>query len=548
MINLKKNLIVTFYKFYSVVILKVTKINILDQAYEIGCKDGTLERIRKVIVDICEFENDSNKFIDQKLNIRGQSILDLQDVNIYDSQLITSYLLQLTSFRRALLLAGFNNSKVIFPLKRSWQDILIKNNYSTSKSCCTLLWLSFRALYWFRSMFKVLGLINSPKLRDAKNLHSDKQNVYFNDLSEYNIPKKEMLTIPKTFISWLTRENKIEKEINIYHSNKSIKSQNDAFDNTYICANKISNLIPDVKKLEVLGVIVELLLFWSKHPIKRIKVILNLAEVAEACLMNMNFSKVKIDLIIIHSSNPSLKPLWILVMERSKIDVEYFFYAIYTEARHLSGNFPDDGLWRLAKWNKYNLIDEFQRDEIIQKTKYKEAEFRVVGSPWWADDSVQYVPPREKHLVLFDSYSAEGSYGLNTLNEYKWDLDSTAISYLQDVLEVAAELDIKIVHKMKRPANNFTSKNYIEKLNDLKEKFSHVYLFSIDIAAPDNVIEYACGVICKPVSTIGAIAKELGKKAAAYNPGIKIAEDDPALRGLRICQDINELKDFMSTL
>jgi hypothetical protein len=101
---------------------------------------------------------------------------------------------------------------------------------------------------------------------------------------------------------------------------------------------------------------------------------------------------------------------------------------------------------------------------------------------------------------------------------------------------------------MKRPANNFTSKNYIEKLNDLKEKFSHVYLFSIDIAAPDNVIEYACGVICKPVSTIGAIAKELGKKAAAYNPGIKIAEDDPALRGLRICQDINELKDFMSTL
>ena len=110
MINLKKNLIITFYKFHSVVNLKVTKNNFIDQAYEIGCKDGTLERIRKIIVDICEFENDSNKFIDQKINIRGQSILDLQDVNIYDSQLITSYLLQLTSFRRALLLAGFNDS------------------------------------------------------------------------------------------------------------------------------------------------------------------------------------------------------------------------------------------------------------------------------------------------------------------------------------------------------------------------------------------------------------------------------------------------------
>jgi polysaccharide biosynthesis PFTS motif protein len=547
-INLKKNLIVIFYKFYSVVNLKVTKINILDEAYEIGCEDGTLERIRKVIVDICEFENDSNKFIDQKINIQGQSILDLQDVNIYDSQLVTSYLLQLISFRRALLLAGFNDSKVIFPLKKSWQEILEKNNYLVSKTTCTLLWLSFRALYWFRSMFRILSLMKLQKNSKKKTFYSTKQNIYFNDLSEYNIPRKGMTSVPKTFISWLTRENKIEKKINIFHSNKKLKNENDIFENEYIYMNRASNLIPDVERMEVLRVFLELFLFWLKHPINRIKVILNIAEVAEACLVCANFSKIKIDLVIIHSSNPSLKPLWIIIMERSKVDVEYFFYAMYTETRHFSGNFPDDGLWRLAKWNKYNLIDEFQRVEVIQKTKYSKAEFRVVGSPWWADNSVQYVPPKEKHLVLFDSYSAEGSYGLNTLNEYKWNLDSTAISYLEDVLKVAAELDIKIVHKMKRPANNFTSKNYITKLNYLKEKYSHVYLFSIDIVAPDNVIEYSCGVICKPVSTIGAIAKELGKKATAYNPGIKIPEDDPALRGLRICQDINDLKDFMSTL
>jgi polysaccharide biosynthesis PFTS motif protein len=526
----------------------VIRTKTLDQAYGIGCKDGTLERIRKVIVDICEFENDSNKFTHQKIDLNGETILTLRDVNIYDSQLITSYLLQLTSFRRALLLAGFNDSKVMFPLKKSWQEILIKNDYSVSKLACNLLWLSFRALFWCRSILRILSLLKSPKKGGAQNFLSNKQNIYFNDLSEYNIPKKESFSIPKTFISWLTKENKIEKEINIYHSNKSIKSQNDIFENTYIYANKISNLIPNVKKIDVLGVIMELLLFWVKHPIKRIKVILNLAEVAEACLVNVNFFKVKIDLIIIHSSNPSLKPLWTLVMERSKIDVEYFFYAIYTEAKHFSGNFPDDGLWRLAKWNRYNLIDEFQRDEIIQKTNYRKAEFRIVGCPWWADDSEQYVPPREKHLVLFDSYSAEGSYGLNTLNEYKWDLDSTAISYLEDVLQVAAELDIKIIHKMKRPPNKLTSKNYIAKLNDIKEKYSDVYLFTIDIVAPDNLMEYSCGVICKPVSTIGAIAKELGKKVAAYNPGIKIAKDDPALRGLRICQDLNDLKDFMLTL
>jgi hypothetical protein len=215
-----------------------------------------------------------------------------------------------------------------------------------------------------------------------------------------------------------------------------------------------------------------------------------LAEVTEACLVQNNISKIKIDLIVIHSSNPSLKPLWILIMERSTIDVEYFFYAMYTEVRHVSGRSPDDGLWRLAKWNRYNLIDEFQRDELIQKTANRKAKFRVVGPPWWIDDSARYVPPREKHLVLFDSYSAEGSYGLNTLNEYKWDLDSTALSYLGDVLEIAAQLDIKIVHKMKRPPNRFTSKNYIAKLNHLKEKYSDVYLFSIDIVSPNNVMEH----------------------------------------------------------
>jgi polysaccharide biosynthesis PFTS motif protein len=539
---------ITFYKFYSVVNPKVTKNNFIDQAYEIGCKDGTLERIRKIIVDICEFENNSNKFIDQKINIQGQSILDLQDVNIYDSQLITSYLLQLTSFRRALLLAGFNDSKVVFPLKRSWQDILIKNNYSTSKSWCTLLWVSFRALYWSRSIVKVLGLINSIKLRDARDLDSNRQSVYFNDLSEYNIPKKGTLSNPKTFISWLTRENWIEKEINIYHSNHSINSQNDIFENSYIYANKISNLVPDIKKLEVLRLVGELLLFWMKDPINRIKIILNLAEIVEAFLVYANLSRIKINLIIIHSSSPSLKPLWILIMERLEINVEYFFYALYTEAKHVSGNFPDDGLWRLAKWNKYNLIDEFQKKEITQKTNYREAEFRVVGSSWWADDSVPYVSPSEKHLVLFDSYSAEGSYGLNTLNEYKWNLDSTAISYLEDVLEVASQLDIKIVHKMKRPANNFTSRNYVANLRDLKERYSDIYLFSIDTVAPENVIENSCGVICKPVSTVGVIARDLGKQVAAYNPGIKIAENDPALRGLRICQNLSDLRDFMSNL
>ena len=544
----KKDVLIFFFKVYSVLKQKIFRTYILDEAYEIGCKNGNLEKIRHLIVEICDFENDCNKSINQNINLNQHTCLNLRDVNIYDSQLVTSYLMQLTSFRRALLLASYNNSKVIFPLKKSWQNILNNNGYKTSKLFCTLLWFAFRAIYLLRSTSKLLEIISHAGENKKNSLNSNKHAIYFNDLAEQNIPRIGTIEIPKTFISWLIRENLIEKNIEIYHSNRKIRNEKDFFQNSYIYLNNATNLSSNVNRREIIGKLLTIFGFWSKDPLKRIKVLLNIPDILEGMVVNSNLHRIKIESIIVHSSNPSLKPLWILVLERNNINVEYFFYAIYTEIKHISGNPPEDGLWRLAKWNKYNLIDEFQKDEIYQKTNFREAEFRVVGPPWWADQAIKYIPPEEKHLILFDSYSAEGSYGLNTLNEYEWNLDSTAISYLEDVLELAQEFRIKVVHKMKRPANNFTSNIYLAKLAQLKEKYSNVYLFSVDAVAPDTAIEFSCGVICKPVSTVGIVARNLGKKVAAYNPGSTIDSDDPGLRGVGLCQSKSELRNFISTL
>ena len=544
----KNDVLIFFFKVYSVLNQKIFRTYILDEAYEIGCKNGNLERIRQLIVDICDFENNCNKTIDQDLNLNHNACLNIRDVNIYDSQLVTSYLMQLTSFRRALLLAGYNNSKVVFPLKKSWQNILNNNEYKTSKLYCTLLWFAFRAIYLLRSTSKLLKIIIHTDENKKDNSNSNKHAIYFNDLAEQNIPRIGTIEMPKTFISWLIKEKMIEKNIKIYHSNKKIRNEKDVFQNSYIYLNNASNLILNVKRKEIIRKLLAIFFFWSKDPLKRIKVLLNISDVLEGMVVNSNLRKIKIESVIVHSSNPSLKPLWILVLERNKINVEYFFYAIYTEIRHISGNSPEDGLWRLAKWNKYSLIDEIQRNEIYQKTKFRKAEFRVVGPPWWTDQAVKYIPPEEKHLILFDSYSAEGSYGLNTLNEYDWNLDSTAISYLEDVLELAQEFRIKVVHKMKRPTNNFTSNVYLTKLTHLKERYSNVYLFSVDAVAPVTAIEFSCGVICKPVSTIGIVARNLGKKVAVYNPGSTIDSNDPGLRGIGLCQSKLELKNFISTL
>jgi polysaccharide biosynthesis PFTS motif protein len=219
MASLKNDVLIFFFKVYSVLNQKTFTTHILDKAYEIGCKNGNLERIRQLIVEICDFENDSNNTINLDINLNQRTCLNLRDVNIYDSQLITSYLMQLTSFRRALLLAGYNNSKVIFPLKKSWQKILNNNDYKTSKLFCTSLWFAFRVIYLLRSISKLSQIfINAhKKSKNESNLY--KHAIYFNDLADQNVPRKGNIEIPKTFISWLTKERMLEEITKIYHSN-----------------------------------------------------------------------------------------------------------------------------------------------------------------------------------------------------------------------------------------------------------------------------------------------------------------------------------------
>jgi len=522
----------------------------LNHGYEKMLNSNDLYKIRKIIESICDAEYKKSKTLPKFTLLTNINNIDL---SLFTAQRHTSYLLTAFSFNRAISSYFSGVSKLIYPLKKDWQEIFLSHGVKVSKSICSLLWVA----YLFLMGLKELTAYIKHCLRIVKrnfegriektDLSVEFLNVYFYDISKRNLPTFDTQVFEKNLITWYKKIVLNDSKINVIHNVKDFvpnsKNKSDYkfnyFEDLFVSPNAASeakNLIWWCK----------LFLNKSVKSHTRINLILNLNEIMKAKFLSDNIDYIKLHSVVFNNSIGSIKPLWSIVLEENFVKINYCFYACYAEPLDLDGNLPIDGFWKLANWKNIYVVDQYQKLQLEDQIIFNSTIIVPSVIPWWTDNSLILPIFKKKAICLFDTILHSNLYSLGTLNQIGWYKAEIAIEYLSTVLEVARDLDALVLYKFKRMREvSIKNKTHWNAILKLTADYKDIIVKIDDSVSSERLILASTVTVSKPLSTTALIAKSVSKPSLYYDPTKKISRFDPALRGIPI---LNNKQDLLDTL
>jgi polysaccharide biosynthesis PFTS motif protein len=217
----------------------------------------------------------------------------------------------------------------------------------------------------------------------------------------------------------------------------------------------------------------------------------------------------------LHNSN-LYPPLWCYLLPSRNSSCHYYFYSdpfVGISSRY----FNSYNAYSLSNWPTVHCWTRDQSNVISSLMPSAS----VVPSPDsfipFSDAPFIYSKGDSRHhLALFDITPFEDLTWKTFCLNHGYLRSDFCIKFLNDVLCVAAELDIQVIFKNKRPYDYRISKSY--------QSFLSRALSSYDIivvppaVSPVKVINYASASVSMPYTSTALIANALGKASCYYDP------------------------------
>jgi polysaccharide biosynthesis PFTS motif protein len=270
-------------------------------------------------------------------------------------------------------------------------------------------------------------------------------------------------------------------------------------------------------------------------------------ELANALLLETRSTDALPHYIFFSEGDGVIRPLWTYVAEKRNRDVTYLFFSNCDTPRipgNASSNFQT---FTCASWTNYWCIDEWQVSSLMSRTGLKRSKFKIMGHPWKSDLIIEFpIDPRAKIAVL-DYEALNGLFGFGTIHDVGYYDNRKEIEFLSDLVLVASNLDVLVLHKPKRNIpNEKRTKEYSELLQNL-ELHPNYKRINSDVS-PHRLIEKSNLVISLPLTSTALIAKNLGKETFFYDPIGKIDKNDETLRGIPLIQSRDSLEEIIRSV
>lgn len=533
-------------------LLKSNKFNMsrLNRGYEVMLNTNALHTVKKLIRSICEHEytkanNESKKQVFNNIKV--------SDLAFYNGQRDTSYLLTSFAFNRAIASYYASGSNFVFPLDKEWQNIFIEYGIEINQNACSFLWEGYRVILIIKSFisyFKFLFTSVLEKLKHSKKVSSKNNNfinVYFYDISDRNLPSLNNGISEKNIVTWYKKNVINDDKINIIHNVKNFNHINDFNLDYALTYSKNLFFKPHIfAELKNLFWWSNLLLKNIINPSFTLSLLVNFNEILKAKRVEDLSSNLELNAVVFNNSIGSIKPLWAVVLERSDVRIDYCFYACNAEPVDIEGNLPIDGFWAIATWENCYVVDQYQKNQLENQLMHKSTKIIFETTPWWTDVSISIPLTNKKTISLFDTILHNNLYIPASINQCGWYKSEVAILYLQTILEVARELDIIVLYKIKRirdkKIRNKEHWDYIQRA--LAEYKENIILINDKISA-ERLIQGTDITVSKPLSTTAIIAKNIKKPSIFFDPTRMISGSDPALRSIPILSNKEELKSYI---
>ena len=463
---------------------------------------------------------------------------------------ISQYVFQRISFRRLnlnILKSSYYNTKLIFPLPKTYHKTFSDNDVNISKITCSILWYLYCFLLWSYGNLIFLKII----FKSFKNLNKNAKSgdLYFTQINKENLPFKSIYKkrISYDLISWFLNfyKNKDIKIKDISHDNSTIDSyEHDMnkiyyLDHPYFFIKNFFNII----KYFVIGIFLSLLsvllLFFGKWQFSFL-----IGEIFKAnSFLNLDKSKIA-KKYFFHYSESFYRPIWTYFAENFNIEIILYFYSTYDSPKvESSSNIDKSFEFGNISWSNILVWDEIQKKTIEKYISKKIKNFQIqIVEPIWFRDKDFVFSKKKIRILIFDMEVQRNSlhFGWGEIAEYNNFDESLTFKFIKDIIEVFDNENIEFVLKRKRKIGMNAKTNYKKYISHLKKNISFIELDQN--ISPIYLMENANIVITTPFTSANMYKTSKNFHNIFYDPIKFVKKNDLAARNIPIINGIDELK------
>ena len=433
----------------------------------------------------------------------------------------------------------------IFGIPSEWQKILFPNNNKISRFLSSFLWYSKVIIYLCNGIIFILKTITLSLVNIIRSNQLNEENfIFFLNLSDagfpffYDIhskkafPLHEKLCVTKSLKACTILYGPADHQLKL--NKQKLKYRK----NTYIYFDNIKKLLQFVSWsiLSVGGALKDLIKDgdWVRA--------IMIKEASQASIFRFNNAKTIANAYYFNNSNLIYRPLWTYEAEKKGSEILAYFYSTGNEPYKTVSvrNSFTSNFFEIMTWSKYLVWDKAQF-EFLDATICNAGKFEIIGPIVFKNSALKNVTFRN-NVVLFDILPQRYLYSNRLGIDFDYITYKINKAFLKDCLEVTKKNNLPVVLKSKRKLGHNRHKGYLKLIKDLKVnglKEINNEIFIIDL------IQNSSMVISFPYTSTSRIAKALGVPTVYYDPTGKLFNDDPAARGIKIINKIEDLHKWV---
>jgi polysaccharide biosynthesis PFTS motif protein len=507
----------------------------LEQFHSELTKSDFLNTLRATRKKIVNYEVDlTKKTISQTLNqIEDEFFLLINAQNLCRRTLSNQNLTKKILKSQGLL------NKIRFPLPLPWQKVMQENQFKLSPVICDILWKfyllkAFISNYWDFTKFSGQSLKQLKENNETTTKNSSTSNLYFHNYKEgYN----DRGTF--NFIEWCKNNPELQHHLFVHSDANHKDSKGVLYNNKLLQARNVKDLA-----LNLIKTLNYQFIMTKKYGLKRtvfvpmreIFILFNLSNKPTANLQSYLFL----------DGSRLRKPLWACYLEKINSRVIFIETSQSIEPLDLFGNEPVDDFQSLDNWKEIWTVSEDRRDYLTTIFKSNGSKVKNLGLPWLFDSDFKIKHTKKKIISIFDVEPHLDYFGWSTYNIYGLQRIEFAITFLEDVISMARDLDLLVLHKPKRNIMEKRYPRYSELISNYQNLFPKTYSLVEPISAPHKIIGLSNFVIATPF-TSALISNPNAKCARAYYDPLSTGIESKRKLGIDLLVGRTNLRKWVET-
>jgi polysaccharide biosynthesis PFTS motif protein len=433
-----------------------------------------------------------------------------------------------------------NKQPFSYPLPPIWQDEIIKNSIFTNKTFSNILFWFHVIINYLRSIYIGFKLFFIFSPRNIK-LNKSTKNVHFVGLNKNNLPSTSIPENNYDIVTWYILNYKNPEHLNILHDVNEKIYFNDYLNCRISYNNEPSKYLFGFKNkfkylfwlfIAITISLKDLFLGKWHHAL-----ILGEAIKSKITSLNDNYA----DVYLFQFSAQSYRPMWTYFLESKKIDIVCYFYS--TSEQPMTTNLPVSCKYDfyLYNWPISYCWDSFQLN-MIQNNTFYNINGIITGPIWFTDNCEQVNKLKKPFIAIFDipPHRKYFHFGISTLTDYFESNDAVHSRFLQDIVLCATELNILVVHKVKRDIGIRSVKSYTRLLRRLS--INDTYSTVSPNISPIKLIDKSIAVISMPFTSTAIYGRHRNKPSIYYDPVNWIRQIDIGAHNIPIITGKEKLK------